>query len=469
MQLFESMVQMDDSMIKILQKVNHPVSDKILSLVDDEGMIQTKTDMKDTNLIMVGDTPDSVIYQREGRPLNLNDKIKIGRWVKKVDDEFQSDQIESFINAYKAVYIGKTIEPQIIKGEELRRSFLKDFMLAETGDFSDNCMRFDYCQPFLDIYAKNKDRISAAVIRDSDNKILARGILWLTDQNEIVMDRVYSVEPSWKNLLKNWAKEQGYYYRAKDDSKPMNATLFMYNGQMIEEKFSVSLENYNLRNYPFLDTFCYMDEEGTLYNYIPKEIAYKELRSAYGYVSTEVSYEWYIDKEAKTIEQIKQFMEMGNCNYYDINDDLSVNINETFILPFKNIRKLPIRIKFMNGNLDLSNNNLETLAGLPDIVYGNLNLSGNHRLVNLQGCPHTIRGHFDVSDCYLNTLEGGPKQVGSKAIVADYNVRDNELKDLKGLPQYITGDLIIGKQKSNTDFKKINIEEFCDVQGNIVF
>ena len=83
--ILESLVTMDDSMIHILQKVNHPISDKILSMVDDKGQINTDEDMRDTSLIIVGDTPDSVIFQRQGRALNLNDKLKIGRLVKKID------------------------------------------------------------------------------------------------------------------------------------------------------------------------------------------------------------------------------------------------------------------------------------------------------------------------------------------------------------------------------------------------
>lgn len=467
--ILESMVTMDDSMIHILQKVNHPLSDKILSMVDDKGQINTDEDMRDTSLIMVGDTPDSVIFQRQGRPLNLNDKIKIGRLVKKIDKDSTSHEIESFINAYKAVYIGKTVQPKVIKGEELRKSFLAENLLAETNDFSENCMRFDYCQPYLDIYVKNKDRVSAVVLKDDDNKILARALLWATDQNEIVMDRIYAVEPSWKNLLKNWANEKGYYYRAKDDSKPMNATLFMYNGNMITEKFSISLENYDLQNYPFLDTFCYMDNEGTLYNYIPEKTSYKELRSAYGLILSDVHYEWYIDQKATTEGQIKEIMSIAKCKLYDIHEDLSVSIMENFNFPFQNLRKLPFTIKFITGNIDLSNNNLEDLSGLPETVYGSLNLSGNSRLVNLKNCPKIVRGHFDVSDCYLSSLEDGPTQVGSERIFADYNVRNNELKSLDGLPKTINGDLIIGKQKSNTDFTKIDISQYCEVQGEVVF
>ena len=90
-------------------------------------------------------------------------------------------------------------------------------------------------------------------------------------------------------------------------------------------------------------------------------------------------------------------------------------------------------------------------------------------MVNLKNCPKIVIGHFDVSDCYLSSLEYGPIQVGSERIYADYNVRNNELKSLEGLPETINSDLIIGKQKSNTDFTKIDISQYCDVQGEVVF
>ena len=51
--LVESLVQLDDSFLKRLQNINHPISNSIMNMVDDNNFIQTDSDLRDTEKIMV--------------------------------------------------------------------------------------------------------------------------------------------------------------------------------------------------------------------------------------------------------------------------------------------------------------------------------------------------------------------------------------------------------------------------------
>lgn len=464
LKIFESLVKIDDSLVSAFSKINHPISKDIISSLSNDGYINTQVDMKDTESVMIGDSPDSVLIQKKGRELNFNDKIKIGRFVRKISDKYKPEEIEEFGIMFKTFFIGDSIKPIILKGENLRKSYLSENTLGTLGDFTENCMSFKHCQPYLDLYVKNPDKVSLAVIKNQDDKVVARALLWVTDSGITVMDKVYSVDKTFKKILQKWASDMGYYYRAKDDVKPYNATLFINNGNLVDMKFQITLNNYNLMAYPFLDTFCYMDEFGILYNYIPDKITYKELRSAQGLISSTVRYEWYIDQKADSVKKINQFMrDVANCDLYDINPDLTVVLKESINLIGKNLRRIPVTFSFINGDVNLSTNNLESLEGLPkDYIYGYLDVS-NNPLRSLEHCPKIIRESFDVSDCHLENLIGGPIEVGG-----DYMLNNNELKTLEGLSKEIKGSLIIGTQKSNTDFNKIDIREFCDVYDDIV-
>lgn len=117
----------------------------------------------------------------------------------------------------------------------------------------------------------------------------------------------------------------------------------------------------------------------------------------------------------------------------------------------KSLRELPIKIKIIDGELDISENELVDLKGCPEKV-NSLNASSNklktlegspksiqdsfkvnkNPLVNLKGAPKFIGGNFDVNDCQLITLVGGPEEV--KGV---YDVSKNKLKNSFGLAEKV--------------------------------
>ena len=462
--LLESIVEIDDSFVDKLKEINHPISYSIIGMLDDYNKIDTHSDeLKNIEKVIASDNPDEVIIKRINKPLNPKaDILKVGRLIRKISDTFSQEDVATFVNAYKANSLKKSIEPIIVRGESVNASYLDSNYESERGDMEHNCMKSKTCQPFLSVYSKNPDKVGAVVILNNDSKIKARALIWNTDQGDTVMDKIYSTEPQLKEVLHKWADKNNIAYRAKDDSKPINSHIFMKNGVEYEKEYTITLDNYQFNSYPYLDTFLFLTEDGVLHNTTPKDVDYRELRSPIGsYIK--VRNKWFNNRKAKTIEEVKEFMEMVNCDWYDIHDDLSVSAYSKIEYTFENLVRIPINFKFIKGDVLLNNNRLVSLEGLPtDIIYGQLDVSNNN-LNSLKGSPKVIKGDFSASDCFLTTLSGGPEVVDG-----NYTVVNNDLRNLDDLAKSISKDLYIWDQRSNAKFNDKEIRRISHIGGSIL-
>jgi hypothetical protein len=276
------------------------------------------------------------------------------------------------------------------------------------------------------------------------------------------MDRVYAVDPGWKRVLHNWANSQGYYYRAKDDTKPFNSDIFIHKGKEIIKRFTVTLKNFKFKAYPYLDTFFYLDTDGKLQNFAPEDKSYFELRNSDGILSSLIEFEWWMNKKAKTKEQVKEFLQKMLIVDYKILDDLSVDVFQKVSIIWENMKIIPVNFNSIKGSVVLSGNKLQSLEGLPEEIFGTLDIS-NNQLRSLKGCPRIIHEDFDVSDCFLKSLEFGPEKV-----FGDYIAERNELVNIDNLAKEIDGDLIIKEQKSNKKFKKSDFASITKIKGEII-
>lgn len=460
--ILESLIQLDDQVVEMLHKIDHPISHEILGMLHDENFIDTESDLKDITTIYLSEKPDEIHYKRQNREFNTADRMKIGKFIKKINNKYDPTNIEKFVTIYKSIYLEKESDPIIVGGEDLRKVFLIKNVAAEVGDYATNCMRYESTQKFLDIFVENPETISAVVLTNEDNKILSRALLWKTTDGNIVMDRVYAVDPGWKRVLHNWANEKGYYYRAKDDTKPFNTDIFIHNGNEVIKDFSVKLNNSSFDTYPYLDTFFYLDTEGLLHNFAPKYKNYYELKGSNGLPSSFIQYEWWMDQRAQTREQVEEFLEKSSIFNYEINQDLSVNVFQNVNIIWENIKLIPIIFKSIKGNVILSGNKLQSLDGLPEEIHGTLDIS-NNQLKSLVGCPQIVHEDFDVSDCFLKTLAYGPK-----IVKGDYIAERNELVNIDDIAEEIGGDFIIKEQKSNKKFTKSQVTSLSNISGGIV-
>jgi len=85
------------------------------------------------------------------------------------------------------------------------------------------------------------------------------------------------------------------------------------------------------------------------------------------------------------------------------------------------------------GHIDVSSNNLTSLEGAPQKVYGSFHCRNNN-LSSLEGAPHTVQGHFHCSNNNLTSLEGAPQTVQGS-----FDCSNNKLTSLEHAPKTVQG------------------------------
>lgn len=206
--------------------------------------------------------------------------IKIGRFVKKflnkrIQESFQvsSSEIEDFVNLYKSFFNIDKTKFKIVSGDEILKWYLQENYYSpngfQCGTIWNSCMRYSDRNKFMNLYAKNPDKVKMLVYLE-DSKVRSRAILWedvdLGGKSVKVMDRIYYFYDHDVNLFKNWASENGYITKFNQTSK--SELFFNYGGGKSELFLKVKLENHMMKNYPYLDTFKYYDlDNGIFSNY----------------------------------------------------------------------------------------------------------------------------------------------------------------------------------------------------------
>jgi hypothetical protein len=189
---------------------------------------------------------------------------KIARYIMKLLDEKVKDQeIEEFVNAYKASKIDNQIEFKLIKGKDIAKYYSYDKYYSESGSLGSSCMKEEGKKVF-DLYSKNKDKVQLLIYVDDKDKIHGRALVWKLDkspcESEYFMDRVYSNRDSDEIRFKNFAEEKGFIYKKWMNSQVESNVIFKYKGKDVIGEMSVNLKG-DFEQYPFVDTLCFLSED----------------------------------------------------------------------------------------------------------------------------------------------------------------------------------------------------------------
>lgn len=170
--------------------------------------------------------------------------------MKKFDIKMSLDIKEAEITNFVAKFMGflgitiydakKNIK--LVKGNEIGFWYNKANMASMIGELGSSCMVKDGCETFFEIYKKNPHRISLLIMLNSENKLLARALVWKLDDGRIYMDRIYADLASNKYALEKYALDKGWLIYQRDYS----------------EEMTVSLKKWAFKKYPHLDTFQYL-------------------------------------------------------------------------------------------------------------------------------------------------------------------------------------------------------------------
>jgi hypothetical protein len=143
----------------------------------------------------------------------------------------------------------------------------------------------------------------------------------------------------------------------------------------------------------------------------------------------------------------KQFCEEHKIYHYEIDGDGRINTSYSVNLSNMNLDIIPFKFGIVNGNFDISGNNLTDLEGCPDVVSGYFS-AANNKLTSLKGCPSEIGNELYLYQNNLTNLEHSPKKINSSIYL-----RENKLTSLKGCARKINGDFIIYNNKLLTSLK----------------
>ncbi len=213
-----------------------------------------------------------------------NSEVSVGRFVRalltKSGIKFKDAEIEDFVYKYRAE-IEKMKDAlnkrfRVVKGDDIKKYYHRNKYESESGDLGNSCMRYDRCQIYLDIYTQNSQASLLLLMSETEeDKIAGRAILWEMEPYEKstkVMDRIYVIRTADQQLFKDWAIENGYWFKERQDFSEYTEFIFQDKETGEQEKrqgeFSVKLDNGGeYPSYPYMDSFKYYNpKNGILYN-----------------------------------------------------------------------------------------------------------------------------------------------------------------------------------------------------------
>jgi hypothetical protein len=151
----------------ILSKIDSPISKIILDFNSSLDISQ----INPTNI------EDIVSYIRNGK----KEAMKIGKLVTRILSEVNkivhSSEIEKFVNEYKGAFssMNSFHNFDLIYGENIRKFYLENTYGEGKGTLNQSCMRYDYCQTYLDIFVDNPDKVNLLILKNPKDKLKIEG------------------------------------------------------------------------------------------------------------------------------------------------------------------------------------------------------------------------------------------------------------------------------------------------------
>lgn len=166
-----------------------------------------------------------------------------------------------------------------VKGEAIGHWYNYRNYLTRSGTIGNSCMS-NVPESYFDIYMSNTDICSLVILKsqESEDKIVGRALLWTLQDGKKFMDRIYTIKESDIQLFRDWAKENGWYYKTYNGSSASNNAIAP-DGSNVQLDLTVNIRPGKYENYPYLDTLKYWDSNGTL--------STKSTKSTYTLESTE--------------------------------------------------------------------------------------------------------------------------------------------------------------------------------------
>ena len=210
--------------------------------------LQNRPDIETNNIVYRRDISDG----RYGVYGDNRNSIKIGKFVNKVfRGTLTNVEVEDFINQFKSK---QEVDPvvELVSGDKIAYWYdIKNYNPGYSGTLRNSCMA-SVPSGFFDIYTKNPEVCRLAILKNGD-KLIARALVWKVESDDYTnvkyyMDRIYYTKDHYRNILKDYAKEQGWGIYDSFE-------VIDFNGKLISPTMRVKIKNIKYESFPYMDTF----------------------------------------------------------------------------------------------------------------------------------------------------------------------------------------------------------------------
>jgi len=238
------------------------IKQNYFDLIDSEDMVGfiNQSKVKD-KMDDVYDNPE-LPYTMPGRG-----EVKIGKIVNYIcslrNISVTDSDRESFVNAWKASKEDSNIQFKLVSGSDIAEYYNEGNYYNSQGTLGSSCMRDESGKTFK-IYTENPEKVKLLIYVDSDDKVHGRALVWKVKkspcESKYFMDRIYTNRDSDVIRFKQFADNEGWFYKKNMNSNVDQNVLFVYKGQDFAGEVKLKLKG-DFRNYPFLDTMCFLNKD----------------------------------------------------------------------------------------------------------------------------------------------------------------------------------------------------------------
>lgn len=213
-----------------------------------------------------------IVDDRAQRVWSTNrQEIKIGRVIRALltsaKSEILDKDIEEFVNKYKSTIDrmnDKFSYFEVVNGEVIAHWYNYRNYIIRSGTIGSSCMS-NVDDDYFDIYVSNPDVCSLVILKSEENesKISGRALLWKLRDGKRYMDRIYTVKDSDIQFFRDYAKENGWYYKHFNGSSASDLAVDP-DGKNVNLDIVVDIKPGSYERYPYLDTLKYWSKKGVL-------------------------------------------------------------------------------------------------------------------------------------------------------------------------------------------------------------
>lgn len=191
------------------------------------------------------------------------------------DENLTDKDFEDFVNLYKSTHNKVDAKFELVDKKKIKEYYNEANYANPKGQLGSSCMRYNYCEDYLNIYVKNPESIKLLVYLNSENKVLGRALVWKLKSSpcgaQYFMDRIYTSSDSDVIKFQNFADQQGWLRKFDNTSAFTTSLLFTYQNKPVIGQITIELSKANFHNYPFMDTVSYISVKNKFASNLPTE------------------------------------------------------------------------------------------------------------------------------------------------------------------------------------------------------